>query len=325
MATKSQKVRLSVFLITSTSILILFFILLVGNRLLQRMDTYYVVYEDISVTGLEPGAAVKLQGVQVGRVSSLTVIDAASIMVEIEVERDTPIKENTEAILTLVGITGLKFIELVGGTATAQPLEVGGTIIAGQSLFENITGQAEIILSKLEQVLNNLNQITGPETAGSVNLAIHSLASLSAELDTLFKDNRTIMTNTMYNLDTVMENMSHTSVKLDSTMTAINSAIHSGELRNMVANIEHISQTITTQLDSLKLAETSEELRSLLKSTDKMIVNYDALATRARDDILRSLRNLDETLDNLREAADVIRENPSVLLRGRRTTGDRLD
>ena len=54
MATKSQKVRLSIFLITSSSILILFFILLVGNRLLQRMDTYYVVYEDISVTGLEP-------------------------------------------------------------------------------------------------------------------------------------------------------------------------------------------------------------------------------------------------------------------------------
>ncbi|MFC1539054.1 MlaD family protein [Candidatus Latescibacterota bacterium] len=325
MATKSQKIRLSIFLIASTSILLLFFILLVGNRLLKRMDTYYVIYEDISVTGLEPGAAVKLQGVQVGRVSSLTVIDAASIMVEIEIERGTPIKENTEAILTLVGITGLKFIELQGGTSDAEQLEVGDTIIAGQSLFENITGQAEIILSKLEQVLNNLNKITGPETAESFNLAIHSIASLSSELDTLFTDNRTSMTNTLNNIETVMENLSSTSVKLDSTMTAINTAIQSGELKNTVSNIEHISQSISTQLDSLKLAETSEELRTLLKSTDKMIVNYDALATRARDDILKSLRNLDETLNNLREAADVIRENPSVLLRGRRTTGDRLD
>ncbi|MFC1651223.1 hypothetical protein ACFL2X_06600, partial [Candidatus Latescibacterota bacterium] len=97
------------------------------------------------------------------------------------------------------------------------------------------------------------------------------------------------------------------------------------ELKNTVSNIEHISKNLSTQLDSLKLAETSEDLRTLIKNSDKMIVNYDALATRARDDILRSLRNLDETLDNLREAADVIRENPSVLLRGRRTTGDRLD
>ncbi len=325
MATKSQKVRLSVFLITSATILILFFVVLVANKLLKRMDTYYIIYEDISVTGLEPGAAVKLQGVQVGRVSSLSVIDAASIRVEIEVERGTPIKKNTEAILTLVGITGLKFIELAGGTMNAETLEVGGTIIAGQGMFENISGQAEIILSKLEQVLNNINRMTGPETADNFTTAVSSLASISSQIDTLLTENRGAMTNTMSNLNTVMANLSSTSVRLDSTMTAINTAIQSGELKKTAENIEHISQTLSTQLDSLKLAETSEELRTLLRSTDKMIVNYDALATRARDDVLRSLRNLDDALDNLREATDVIRENPSVLLRGRRTAGDRIE
>ena len=67
------------------------------------------------------------------------------------------------------------------------------------------------------------------------------------------------------------------------------------------------------------------EFRELLNNTNKMIVNYDLIALRARDDILRSLRNLEETLDNLREVTDVIRENPSVLIRGRTTTGDRVE
>ena len=108
-------------------------------------------------------------------------------------------------------------------------------------------------------------------------------------------------------------------------MTAINNTIQSEKIQNAVSNIDHITESLRTQLDSLRLAETSRDLRNLLENTNKMVVNYDLLATRARDDILASLRNLDETLDNLREAADVIRENPSVLIRGRRTTGDRLE
>ena len=71
MATKAQKVRLSIFLILSSTVLLVFFLVLVGKRILKRMDPYYIVYEGISVTGLEPGAAVKYHGVQVGRVADL--------------------------------------------------------------------------------------------------------------------------------------------------------------------------------------------------------------------------------------------------------------
>ena len=318
MATKAQKVRLSIFLIISSTVLLSFFIILVGSRLLKRMDVYYIVYEDISVTGLEPGAAVKFRGVQVGRVSGLAVKDAASVIVEIEVESGTPIKKDTEAILTLVGITGLKFIELTGGSVESDPLPAGSNITAGQSLFENISGYAEIILGKLEQVLNNINLMTGPETAGAINDAIHSLASISSKIDTLLRDNRPT-------LELVIDNLASTTEKVDSTMTVINNTIQSEKIQNAVSNIDHIAETLRTQIDSLRLDETSGDLRDLLENTNKMIVNYDLLATRARDDILASLRNLDETLDNLREAADVIRENPSVLIRGRTTTGDRLE
>ncbi len=325
MATKAQKVRLSVFLIVSSSILLLFFIILVGNRLIKRMDTYYIIYEDISVTGLELGAAVKFHGVQVGRVAGLAVKDAASIIVEIEVERGTPVKKDTEAILTMVGITGLKFVELFGGTEESEQLPVEGAIIAGQSSFEIISGRAEIIMAKLEQVLNNLNEMTGPETTGSINEALGAFSRVGSELDTLLKENRVALTNTITDFDSVMTNLISTTSRTDSTMAVINSIIQSGSFGRTVSNIDRITENLSTQLDSLRLARTSMEFRELLNNTNKMVVNYDLIAARARDDILRSLRNLEETLDNLREVTDVIRENPSVLIRGRRTTGDRVE
>ena len=325
MATKAQKVRLSLFLIISSSVLLLFFLVLVGNRLLKRMDTYYVVYEDVSVTGLEPGAAVKFHGVQVGRVTGLAVKDAASVIIEIEVERDTPVKTDSEAILTLVGITGLKFVELIGGTIDAEKLPPRSEIIAGESLFDNISGSAEILLAKLEQIMNNLNDITGPETTESLTLALTSIASLSSQLDSLFMENRSSLNRSVVGMEEVMGNLSSTTDQLDSTMTAINSIMQSGNLQGTVANLNFITGEVRTGIDSLHMGDTAAEFRSLVGNANRMVVSYDMVIVRAREDILRSLRNLEEILDNLREATDTIRENPSVLLRGRRTTGDRVD
>jgi len=325
MATKVQKVRLSIFLIISSSVLLMFFIILVGNRLLKRMDTYYVVYEDISVTGLEPGAAVKFHGVQVGRVAALAVKDATSVIVEIDVERETPVKIDTEATLTIVGITGLKYVELSGGTLESEDLPIGDTITSGQSLFEDISGRAEVILVKLEQVLNNINQMFGPDTSESISKTISSIAGLSSELDTLFRDNRSALTNSISNMEFVMNDLLSTTKQVDSTMTAINTLIQSQKIQSSVDNINHITETISAGIDSLRLAETSEEFRELVSNANRMVINYDLVVARARDDILRSLRNLEETIDNLREATDVIRENPSVLIRGRTTAGDRIE
>lgn len=316
MATKAQKVRLSIFLIATSAILIAFFLLLVGNRLLRRMETYYIEYRDISVTGLEPGAAVKFHGVQVGRVSALRVKDAATVVMEIEVSHGTPIKVDTEAILTIVGITGLKYVELIGGAEDSALLPPRGTIVAGQSFFDSITGSAEILLGKLEQILNNINDLTGPEMIESVNRTMTSLAVLTEEAGTFMQDNREPLTATIRDLETVMGNLTIATGKLDSALTNINTTVE---------DVSYITGTVRSGLDSLQFAQTSKELHELLANANKLVINYDYIGTRARDDILTSLRNLEETLENLREVTDVIRENPSVLIRGRRTTGDLIE
>ena len=325
MATKAQKVRLSFFLIISSTILLTFFIILVGNRLLKRMDWYYIEYMDISVTGLEPGAAVKYHGVQVGRVNALSVKDAATIQIEIEVERDTPIKEDTEAILTLVGITGLKFVELIGGSPDSESLEVGGTIVAGESVFETISGRAEIMIAKLEQVLNNLNTMLSPETTESLQSTIRSIHVMTEEVNGVLKDNRSNLASSMANLDTLLTRLAATAEHVNETAETVNTLVSSEDISLAVTNFSAISGRMRTQLDSLRLAETIEEFRTFLNNSNDMVLHTDLIVLRARDDILRSMSNLEEALDNLREATDAIRDNPSVLLRGRQTTGDRIE
>lgn len=324
MATRAQKVRLSIFIIASGVVFAGFFLFLVGNRILHRMDTYYIVYQDISVHGLELGAAVKYHGVQVGRVVNLRVRSTAAVEVEVEVEKGTPIKTDTEAILTLVGITGLKFVELIGGSEQSALLPPGGTIVAGSSVLDTITGQAEVMIAKLEQVLINLNAMTGPETTAALQQALTAVGNVSSQVDTLLADNSAQFTHAVSSLDTLISQFQVTSVKIDETATELHRIVTTGNLENTLDDIGSIAGTLQAQLDTLQAKGTMSDFADLVNNTNQMVVHYDLLSLQVRDDILRSMSNLEEALDNLRVVTDIIRENPSVLLRGRQNTEDRF-
>lgn len=325
MATRAQKVRLAVFLIASVTVFIVFFVILVGGKYLRQKDTYFIMYRDISITGLEPGATVKLNGVPVGRVTGLSVETAAAVKVVIEVSRKTPIKTDTKAVLNFIGVTGLKYVELVGGTERAQTLSPGGTIRAGQSLIDALSGQANAIVSKIELAINNINRITGPENNLALNTALTSIAGVAAQLDTLFQFKRPDIVHALGVMDSLMIQLYATSRKADATVNTLDALLHSSDLQTTLANSHRITDTVRTQLDSLKLVEVTNDLRTLIENTNTMVTHYDLLVVRGRDDILKALRNMEEAVDNLLEATDIIRENPSVLIRGRPTANERVE
>jgi len=300
-ATRAQKTRLSIFLIGSASLLVVALLVLLGGRLLRRTDEYTIRYRELSVSGLEAGAPVKYHGVQVGRVTDLTVEDPVTIAVRVEVRHGTPIRRDTEAVLSLMGITGQKFVELVGGTTAAGPLEPGGTILAGRSMFDTISGRADDILAKTESVLNGLNRLLDPETTAATQRLVASLAGIAEQTEGLLVDNRGRLSSSLANLDAALANLSSASARMDATLEEV--AVVTGRFR--------------TETDSMRIAETMTQLRTLLRNSNEMVVHGDLLLVQARDDVLRSLVSMEEALDNLREATDMIRDNPSVLIRGR--------
>jgi len=55
-----------------------------------------------------------------------------------------------------MGITGLKYIEILGGTNESPLLKPESTIPTKQSMMASITGKAEVIVGKIEILLNHL-------------------------------------------------------------------------------------------------------------------------------------------------------------------------
>lgn len=87
-------------------------------------DVIYRIHFPDSVSGLTAGDTVKFRGVDVGTVKSMGIDPENSRLVRVDVRlrKETPVKTDTRASLTLKGITGVVFIELNGGDPAAKTL-----------------------------------------------------------------------------------------------------------------------------------------------------------------------------------------------------------
>ncbi|HEV8711453.1 MAG TPA: MlaD family protein, partial [Candidatus Binatia bacterium] len=116
------KTRLKVGLFVTVSFFILAaaILWLAGSRFLQKVVHYQIIF-DKSVSGLLPGAAVEYQGVTVGKVEEihLTPETPPRAAVQIGVQPDTPVRQDTTAFLVGSLVTGIRIIELEGGSPNA--------------------------------------------------------------------------------------------------------------------------------------------------------------------------------------------------------------
>lgn len=100
----------------------LFFVWLTSSG--HRDDVVYRIHFGESVSGLSTGDPVKFHGVDVGAVKSLGIdpVDPRLVQVDVSLRKDTPVKTDTKASLNLKGFTGVVFVELSGGSASARSL-----------------------------------------------------------------------------------------------------------------------------------------------------------------------------------------------------------
>ncbi len=145
---------------------------------------HYTIKMPDGVAGLNIESPVKYRGMEVGLVDKIKIDSDNSefINVSISVALDTPIKEDTIAVLTAQGITGLSYIELKGGTQTAKKLPSGATISAGQSLFDKLESSATDISTKLVQTMTRVDQLISNKNIQSIEKLLSNLEQSSHHL-----------------------------------------------------------------------------------------------------------------------------------------------
>lgn len=134
----NRSARLGV-LIASASLLFVLALFFLGNRTFLFSNTFEVKSEFNQVAGLQVGAPVQFQGINVGRVQAVSLPEAPGeqIVVSMSISNRAShlIRENTIANIKSDGLVGEQIIVLVNPQEIAEPAEPGD-FIPGQDPFD---------------------------------------------------------------------------------------------------------------------------------------------------------------------------------------------
>jgi phospholipid/cholesterol/gamma-HCH transport system substrate-binding protein len=207
--TKQQKVRIGLFAVATGALLLLVLVTFAGVHFWQSRDRYYVEF-DSTVYGLEKGADVYLNGIRIGKVAEIGLAkhDIRKVRVALDINEDAPVRTDTTAVLQFAGITGLKVIDLRGGSLGAAELPEGGLIPVGETILDKLEEKgmamldqtqlllerANSIVAKTDTIVGNLAEVTDTANLGDImaqtRATATNLAHASASLRGLVDENR---------------------------------------------------------------------------------------------------------------------------------------
>jgi len=299
------KTRLKVGLFVTVSFFILAaaILWLAGSRFLQPVAHYQIIF-DKSVSGLLPGAAVEYQGVTVGKVQELHLTHdtppRAAVLIALQPE--TPVRQDTTALLVGSLVTGIRIIELEGGSPNAPPLQSGGTIPVRGGEFEEFRDRASEIAERLLHVLNRVEQdLLSPENSAAIAAFLRNAAHLSESLGTSLDDVSTPESRAA--LKAMVDNLAQAAAGMKNVTEAINE-MRGDLLKDGKAMIVQVRQTAAVT------ADLATEITQLTKHIDELVGEN-------RHELKQALANLTETSRHLKETADGLRNDPSELIWGR--------
>ncbi|MDB5103841.1 MAG: mammalian cell entry protein [Fibrobacteres bacterium] len=282
---KAEKTRLGVFLLGTAAFLALVIFIMVGKKLLTKKVPYFTRLSE-SVSGLELGTPVKQNGVEVGNIARIGTdsLDITRSVVYFEVNDGTPMKTDMVASMGSYGITGLKYLEITGGSYASPNVPVGGEVKSELSTIGKITLRADSIAYKIDRLLGNVISFTEAQNRQQLEKLISSSANLTASLDSLAQD--------------------------------INRIKPGKRMDNILSSMEGATAGLKTKIQKMELEQTVHEYRKAAEGITGVAQKVDLTVLRVQEDLAQSMSNLKETMKNMNTFSRQIKENPSVLLRG---------
>ncbi len=281
---------------------------------------YYHAYFTESVSGLTVESLVKYRGVEVGRVKEISINkkNSEEIEVLIEIKQGTPIKQDTYAMLDTLGITGLKYIDLKGGSKDAPRLtETKGeiaTIAVKKSILASLYDDGDMMVKKINRVLDNVGSLLNDKNVKEVNNIVANLSSTTKFID----DNKQKITQVFDQISQLKEKISKDMKIITNSFVGLSN--DSRKFLNHTAEVEDALIPSMTKLGNMgdkvsKASDTTKEffahLQDKLKDGEFNFADIVGQNMQVLNETALSLRKLSLKLD---EMVDELKNSPSDIL-----------
>ncbi len=176
----SNKIKLGIFVSLGLVVLILA-IYYIGEKQLLFQSTFRLsgVFEDVA--GLQPGNNVRLSGINIGTIESISLVSDTTVRVDIVIDESSRkfIKKDAIATIGSEGLIGNKVLVINPGTGgkksiedndiiqTAQPIDVDDIMISLKTTIDNtaiITGDLAKISTNIESGKGTIGRLMMDQT-----------------------------------------------------------------------------------------------------------------------------------------------------------------
>lgn len=322
---KAQRFRLGVFLLVALALVAGSIALLVGSALIDQRDTYQIYFED-SVSGLEPGASVKYNGIHVGRVEGIRVApdDVSKVEVTVTLTADTPVKADAFATLSLQGITGNLFVELAGGTNAAETLAPGSTIQSKPSMLGALLERASRIAINLDKLTGNLVELTEGDNAQLITATLTDAQAVVHNVRTIVETAGPRINSILANVDDgtaqfakLVRDARSLFIVASRALETAATWVNASDVSKLMTAATAVARAANRRLSEEELGRALAEYTELAKSGREFVDTANVTVLRSRDDLLRALDEFVNGAESFSEFAAILRDDPSALIRGR--------
>lgn len=316
MVTHEQKRRLGVFVFISLLALIVTLALLLGPKLQDKGDEYLVRFRGLSVNGLNVGGSVKYQGVEIGRVTEISVDpdDINAILVRIKVRKLFPMKDNMEVKLQFLGITGIRYLEISGGTNAAPRIKKGSELPIGRGLGE----QAEDVVSNVDEAVKNITHLLRTENLEKVSRILTNLEKSTQQLNNAIGERIEGVKTTLSDLAEISANLKLTAQNLNSISSVLQEGMRGISWPDLFNKADSVVSNLQRRLSDQELGLAVSRLNRLLDSADKTMKNIGDLFGSQQDGVSDTLRSFREAIENFSQLTRDLSEDPSSLIKPRK-------
>lgn len=225
------------------------------------------------IGGLRTGAMVSFNGIRVGEVTGLSLDpnDPRQALATISVDRNTPVRADTEVTLDYQGLTGIAALALKGGAANAAPLPAKDgqlpTLTATSSASQDLMQAARDAIRRIDTFI-----------ADNEKAFRNSMRNIESFTDVLARNSSKIDTS-LQNIESFTAALSRNSEKVDSIMAGIDAMIGGAEGKGEIPQAARAIRSAADNLDK-KIDTLVSDGRRTLGVIERTVRNFDENPTR---------------------------------------------
>jgi phospholipid/cholesterol/gamma-HCH transport system substrate-binding protein len=268
----------------------------------QQARASYTISSPLPVTGLSPEATVKFRGVNVGKVTTIS-LDASSqttILIDIEIEKNLKLSSEAYAELRRQGLTGLAYIDLNDESKNAAALTAGNKIPLRPTLVDDLISKGPELTAELETLLRNSAQFSASATQFLTSIDVQKL-------------NRAIA-----NLEKASEKVQPAINSANNMFDNVNKMVSSKNQAQLVQTLESLQQTFDAARPLInELSQTSKQFHS---TADQIGMSANQLSSTLETETLPQFHtmtnNMNQSIIQFNQLLDLLKENPQSIIFG---------